>query len=55
MKLYTCNCKWSFIIGKNRVYGPIFEDKSAEAARIMTRAEFNAGYSDCWNPRVMMK
>jgi rubredoxin len=49
MKRYKCNgCKWVFIVAKPFVFGPIFEDNSAEAARIMPRQEFYDGYGDCW-------
>lgn len=47
MKEFMCHCKWTFIVGKKYVYGPIFEDKSAQAARLMPREEFDDGYGDC--------
>lgn len=52
MKLFTCHCKWQFLIGKKKVFGPIFEDRSADSARIMPYEEFKDGYGDCWGRYV---
>lgn len=48
MTVYTCpGCKWVFVIGEGQVFGPIFENNDACAARLMPLEEFELGYSDC--------
>lgn len=54
MKLFKCTCGWSYIVGKRKVYGPIFGPpttaiavRDASCAHMMTRDEFKGGYGDC--------
>jgi hypothetical protein len=44
MKMFTCQCKWTFLVGKKKVYGPIYEGSSP---RVMPRKEFDELYADC--------
>ena len=45
MKRLKCTeCGWEFIVGNRLVFGPIFEDQSAEAVRVMPRNEFADGH-----------
>lgn len=54
MKLFTCCCDWSFVIGRKRVYGAIyamgigdFPSALANTQQMMTRKQFAENYSDC--------
>jgi hypothetical protein len=55
--VFDCTCKWRFIVGKKRVYGPIYpiglpghyngEHGCHSRGRMLTREEFEENYSDC--------
>jgi hypothetical protein len=45
MKLWTCQCRWRYVITKRNVYGPIIPDM--DTARIMSRKEWKEQYGDC--------
>lgn len=50
MNVFDCKCGYRSIVGKKKVYGPIFVDRTrvdASAARMMTTEEFHEGYADC--------
>lgn len=47
MKIFECQCKFKFIIGNKKVWGPIFDDGNALAAHMMTLEEFEEQYGDC--------
>ena len=54
MKLWTCCCGWSYVIGRKQVYGAIwpmgigtFPDAISPTAHLMTRREFGENYADC--------
>ncbi len=54
MKLWRCSCKWSYVIGRKNVYGPIwpmgigdFPDALSNTQQMMTRAQWEDEYSDC--------
>lgn len=47
MKVFTCRCKYTYIVGKKNVYGPITPNKSADAARLMTHKTWKEQYADC--------
>jgi hypothetical protein len=54
MRLFTCCCGWSYVIGRKRVYGAIwafgigeFPQLLSNSQRMMTRAEFKDWYADC--------
>lgn len=44
MRFYTCNCKWSYVIGRRKVFGPLYPDS---VPRMMSRKEFKLWYGDC--------
>lgn len=50
MRIFTCRCEYRYIVGKKNVYGPIFPNKSAGVARLMTRKEWKGQYADCAYP-----
>lgn len=54
MKPFMCCCGWSYVIGKKRVYGPIYEmgigdfpKALSNTQRLMNRAAFEDQYADC--------
>lgn len=54
MRYFTCCCDWSYVIGKKKVYGPIwpigigtYPDALSNSQRIMSHEMFKEGYSDC--------
>lgn len=54
MKLVTCCCNWSYVIGRKKVYGPIwaaglgeYPDLLNSTQRIMPRSRFEGDYADC--------
>ena len=54
MRLFTCCCTWSYVIGKKHVYGAIwamgigdFPDALSPSQRMMTRGEWADQYADC--------
>ena len=53
MTRFTCTCTWMFIIGKRRVYGPIWllglpgHPRCHNTGRMMSRKRFTEEYSDC--------
>ena len=57
MKVFDCCCRWRFIIGHKRVYGPIYAiglpghftgpHGCHTQGRMMSRAEFDDWYADC--------
>jgi hypothetical protein len=55
VKYFICtDCGWAYVVGKKRVYGPIFEagieDYPAllsQVQHMMKRDEFENGYPDC--------
>jgi hypothetical protein len=57
MKPFTCCCEWSFVVGRKRVYGPVYQvglpghfsgpRGCMHVGGMMTRAEFEENYSDC--------
>lgn len=47
MKVWTCRCEWTWVIGKNKVFGPIFEDNTASTARLQPRKLWQDLNSDC--------
>lgn len=57
MKVHDCCCQWRFIIGKRRVYGPIYAIGLAghftgptgchTQGRMITRMQFDIEYADC--------
>jgi hypothetical protein len=54
VRLFACCCEWSYVIGKRRVYGPIyrcgigdFPEMLASSQRMMTREQFEDEYADC--------
>jgi hypothetical protein len=54
VKLFTCCCGWSYVIGKKNVYGAIWEcgigdfpKMLSNSQRMMTREVFGEWYSDC--------
>jgi hypothetical protein len=47
MRVYKCQCGWSFVLTDAEVFGPIFDELDASCARVMSRAEFVDGYADC--------
>jgi hypothetical protein len=52
MEVWTCRCHWTWVFAGKRVYGPIFEDKSAEAARVHKLKDWRENYYDCAALRV---
>ena len=49
---FECSCKWRFIVGKQKVFGPIFSGPGEHAAyhavgRMMSREQFEDEYADC--------
>lgn len=52
MRQFTCTCDWIFIIGKKRVFGPIFRGPGEHqhywhVGRMMSREDFEDQYADC--------
>lgn len=54
MKLFRCCCGWSYVIGKKKVYGPIYKmgigtypTALSNTQRMMTREQFEDENSDC--------
>ena len=54
MRLFRCCCGWSYVIGREKVYGAIYEmgigdfpGALAPTQRMMTRAVFEDWYADC--------
>jgi hypothetical protein len=57
MTLFKCCCDWSFVIGKKKVFGPIYPvglpghftgpSGCMHVGRMMPRAEFDDAYADC--------
>lgn len=57
MIVFDCTCKWRFIVGKKRIYGPIYpiglpghyngEHGCHSRGQMMGREEFEENYSDC--------
>jgi hypothetical protein len=54
VKLFTCCCGWSYVIGKKQVYGAIwpmgigeFPGALSNTQRMMTRDYFGDWYADC--------
>lgn len=47
MRVFKCRCNWTWIIGKKRVYGPIFEDNDAGCARLRAVEDWREEYADC--------
>ena len=57
VELFECCCHWSYVVGRKRVFGPIypvglpghFTGRSGcmHVGRMMTREEFADYYSDC--------
>ena len=57
MRVFDCCCKWRFVIGRKRVYGPIYAiglpghytgpQGCHTQGRMMTREEFDDWYADC--------
>jgi len=54
VKLFTCCCGWSYVVGKKRVYGPIYSmgigtypSGLSPCQRMMTREAFEDQYADC--------
>lgn len=48
MNLFTCRCGWSYLLGRKRFYGPIFDGGDASSARMQPIEQFEEGYGDCW-------
>jgi len=46
MKEFTCGCGWKYIVGKRRVYGPLYEKSATH--RMMTIEDWRLQYGDCW-------
>lgn len=53
MKLWDCQCTYRFLIGRTKVYGPIWpsglpgHEQCYSQGRLMTRDEFEDQYADC--------
>ena len=53
MNEFTCTCGWQYIIGKKKVYGPIWHQPShgelmlCGKGRMMSREVFEDDYADC--------
>jgi len=57
MREFTCTCTWRFIVGKKRVFGPVFEmglpghfsgrTGCYHVGHMMSREEFEDEYADC--------
>jgi hypothetical protein len=51
MRYFDCpHCAWSYIIGRKRVYGPMYQTFPGipgHQPRMMTRAEFKKLYNGC--------
>jgi hypothetical protein len=54
MRLFRCCCGWSYVIGRKKVYGPIYPmgigtypGALANTQRMMTREQFAENYADC--------
>jgi hypothetical protein len=52
MRDFTCTCDWRFIVGRKRVFGPLFTGPGEHqmfwhVGQMMTRDEFEQAYSDC--------
>jgi hypothetical protein len=52
VKLFTCTCEWVFVVGRKRVFGPMFPGPGEHNAywhvgRMMTREQFADEYADC--------
>lgn len=54
MRLFECCCKWKYIIGSKKVYGPIypagigeFPELLSNTQRMMSREQFEDEYADC--------
>lgn len=52
MHVFDCECEWRFVVGDDRVYGPIFRGPGEHKdyfsrGRLMTREEFEDDYADC--------
>lgn len=54
MVLFKCTCNWAFVVGKRKVYGPIYEmgigtypHALNNSQRIMRRADWADEFSDC--------
>jgi hypothetical protein len=44
---FRCQCRFTYIVGKKKVYGPIM-DNDASCARIMKYNYFINQYNDCY-------
>lgn len=54
MRLFRCCCRWSFVIGRKQVYGPIypigigtFPRALSNTQTMRTRDEWADSYADC--------
>jgi hypothetical protein len=57
VKLFDCPCKWRFLVGKKKVYGPIYAHDLPghftgpsgchTQGRMMSREQFEDDYADC--------
>lgn len=52
MREFICTCDWMFIVGRKRVFGPVFKAPGEHQAywhvgRMMTRKQFKDQYGDC--------
>jgi hypothetical protein len=47
--VFDCECKYRFIIGNKKIYGPIGPDLKA---RMMTHLEWIEDYGDCYAERI---
>ena len=52
MRKFTCTCEYVFIVGKKRVFGPMFSGPGEHqhywhVGRMMSREQFEDEYSDC--------
>lgn len=47
MRLYKCQCGFAYVIGKRHVFGPIWPNGNAIAARMMRVEQWEDNYGDC--------
>ena len=45
MEVFTCECGWTWVVGKKKVFGPIYEDNQAHNAVMQSREIWQEGYS----------
>lgn len=47
MRLFKCQCDWTYVIGNRRVFGAIWENGDATHAHMMSVEQWEDNYADC--------